>query len=298
MPNINFNCPSCEKKDKITLMGESHGLFEKKCKECGIIIELTVEDSELKETRTKKKYLPKIKTKIPEDYQKYDFNHEEGKNKEKHFWVKTISFLILSASIMGLMTGGSLYFAPEQFSDSEDIKINLIIENNTDYIDFAVIIIDNKEVNQSYLDNGTYNIFLKPGKYEIKVSAEGHKTSIMTVYIPPQDPDLSLIDYSTGLEGVNRFTFELEEGEGNIIQDENTYLKMLNWCPILILLFSLVGVWGSWVTYTLQSYKNAQIGAFFSIMAMGFLIIGPLLGIIALILLPKIKKNFTGHFKK
>ena len=298
MPNINFNCPSCEKKDKITLMGESHGLFEKKCKECGIIIELTVEDSELKETRTKKKYLPKIKTKIPEDYQKYDFNHEEGKNKEKHFWVKTISFLILSASIMGLMTGGSLYFAPEQFSDSEDIKINLIIENNTDYIDFAVIIIDNKEVNQSYLDNGTYNIFLKPGKYEIKVSAEGHKTSIMTVYIPPQDPDLSLIDYSTGLEGVNRFTFELEEGEGNIIQDENTYLKMLNWCPILILLFSLVGVWGSWVTYTLQSYKNAQIGAFFSIMAMGFLFIGPLLGIIALILLPKIKKHFTGHFKK
>ena len=298
MPNINFNCPSCEKKDKITLMGESHGLFEKKCKECGIIIELTVEDSELKETRTKKKYLPKIKTKVPEDYQKYDFNHEEGKSKEKHFWVKTISFLILSASIMGLMTGGSLYFAPEQFSDSEDIKINLIIENNTDYIDFAVIIIDNKEVNQSYLDNGTYNIFLKPGKYEIKVSAEGHKTSIMTVYIPPQDPDLSLIDYSTGLEGVNRFTFELEEGEGNIILDENTYLKMLNWCPILILLFSLVGVWGSWVTYTLQSYKNAQIGAFFSIMAMGFLIIGPLLGIIALILLPKIKKNFTGHFKK
>ena len=298
MPNINFNCPSCEKKDKITLMGESHGLFEKKCKECGIIIELTVEDSELKETRTKKKYLPKIKTKVPEDYQKYDFNEEEGKKKEKHFWVKMISFLILSASIMGLMTGGSLYFAPEQFSDSEDIKINLIIENNTDYIDFAVIIIDNKEVNQSYLDNGTYNIFLKPGKYEIKVSAEGHKTSIMTVYIPPQDPDLSLIDYSTGLEGVNRFTFELEEGEGNIILDENTYLKMLNWCPILILLFSLVGVWGSWVTYTLQSYKNAQIGAFFSIMAMGFLIIGPLLGIIALILLPKIKKNFTGHFKK
>ena len=285
-------------KDKITLMGESHGLFEKKCKKCGITLELTVEDNELKETRIKKKYLSKIKTKVPQDYQKYNFKEEEGKKKEKHFWVKMISFLILSASIMGLMTGGSLYFAPEQFSDSEDIKINLIIENNTDYIDFAVIIIDNKEVNQSYLDNGTYNIFLKPGKYEIKVSAEGHKTSIMTVYIPPQDPDLSLIDYSTGLEGVNRFTFELEQGEGNIILEENTYLKMLNWCPILILLFSLVGVWGSWVTYTLQSYKNAQIGAFFSIMAMGFLIIGPLLGIIALILLPKIKKNFTGHFKK
>ena len=298
MPNINFNCPGCEKKDKITLMGESHGVFEKKCKECGTAIELNVKNNELKETRIKRRYLPKIKTKVPDDYQKYDFKEEEGKKKKTNFWVKMISFLILSSSIMGLMTGGSLYYAPEQFSDSEDIKINLIVENKTDYIDFAVITVDNKETNQSFLDNGTYHIFLKPGKYEIKVSAEGHKDSIMDVFIPPQDSDLSLIDYGTGLEGVNRFSFELEEGDGNITLDENTYLKMLNWCPILILLFSLVGVWGSWVTYTLQSYKNAQIGAFFSIMAMGFLIIGPLLGIIALILLPKIKKNFTGHFKK
>ena len=66
---------------------------------------------------------------------------------------------------------------------------------------------------------------MKPGKYEIKVSPEGHKASIMAVYIPPQDPDLSLIDYSTGLEGVNRFTFELEEGEGNITLDE---FKLIN----------------------------------------------------------------------
>lgn len=298
MPNINFNCPSCNQKNKIILMGESQGFFEKQCKKCGDDIELHIEKNVLKEIKIKKKYLPNIKTKVPEDYKKYDFKEEEGKNKKKNFWVKIISFLILSASIMGLMTGGSLYYAPEQFVDSEDIKINLIVENKTNYIDYAVIVVDNKEINQSYQNNGTYNIFLKPGKYEIKVNAKGHKTSVMNVYIPPQDPDLSLIDYSTGLEGVNRFTFELERGDGNVILDENAYLKMLNWCPTLILVFSLVGVWGSWVTYTLQSYKNAQIGAFFSIMAMGFLIIGPLLGVIALILLPKIKKDFTGHFKK
>ena len=298
MPNINFNCPSCNQKNKIILMGESQGFFEKQCKKCGDDIELYIEKNVLKEIKIKKKYLPNIKTKVPEDYKKYDFKEEEGKNKKKNFWVKIISFLILSASIMGLMTGGSLYYAPEQFGDSEDIKINLIVENKTDYIDYAVIIVNNKEINQSYQNNGTYNIFLKPGKYEIKVNAKGHKTSVMNVYIPPQDPDLSLIDYSTGLEGVNRFTFELERGDGNVILDENAYLKMLNWCPTLILVFSLIGVWGSWVTYTLQSYKNAQIGAFFSIMAMGFLIIGPLLGVTALILLPKIKKDFTGHFKK
>ena len=92
MPNINFNCPSCEKKDKITLMGESHGVFEKKCKECGITIELTVEDNELKESRIKKKHLPKIKTKVPEDYQKYDFNKEEGKRKKNTFGLKRFLF--------------------------------------------------------------------------------------------------------------------------------------------------------------------------------------------------------------
>ena len=199
---------------------------------------------------------------------------------------------------MGLVTGGSLYFAPEQFSDSEDIKIFLIVQNGTGYIDNAKILVDDQEINQTYSGNGTYNVFLKPGKYNIKVSAEKHKSSTMNVYIPPQDSEISLVDYSSGLEGINSFKFELELGEGNVSLDENTYLKMLNWCPTLIILFSLIGLWGAWITYTLQSYKNAQIGAFFSIMAMGFLIIGPVLGIAALVLLPKIKKNFTGHFKK
>jgi len=298
MPNINFDCPSCNQKGKITLMGESQGIFEKKCEKCGITVELTVENSELKETKTKKKYQGNVKTKVPDDYNKYDFKDNAGEKKQNHFWVKMISFLILSASIMGLMTGGSLYYAPEQFSDSDEIKIYIVIENETTSIDYATILVDNRDINQTYSGNGTYNLYLKPGKYEITVKAGGHKNSIMTVYIPPQDPDLSLIDYSSGLEGVNSFKFELEEGNGTTELDENTYLKMLNWCPILIIIFSLIGLWGSWITYTLQSYKNAQIGTFFSIMAMGFLIVGPLLGITALILLPKIKKHFTGHFKK
>ena len=47
----------------------------------------------------------------------------------------------------------------------------------------------------------------------------------------------------------------------------------------------------------LQSYNNAQIGAFFSVLAMGFLIIGPILGIIALFYLKKYKVLFTASFK-
>jgi len=298
MPNIEFICPNCDKKNKITLMGESQGIFEKKCVDCKTVSELKIENNALIDTKSKVKRRNEIAKKVPADYKKYDFEKDKDIKQKDHFWVKVVTFLILTASVMGLVTGGSLYFAPEQFSESEDIKIFLIVQNGTSYIDNAKILVDNQEINQTYSGNGTYNIFLKPGKYNIKVSAEKHKTSTMNVYIPPQDSEISLVDYSSGLEGINSFRFELEMGEGNVNLDENTYLKMLNWCPTLIILFSLIGVWGAWITYTLQSYKNAQIGAFFSIMAMGFLIIGPVLGIAALVLLPKIKKNFTGHFKK
>ena len=259
---------------------------------------MDVKNNNLIGTNTKEEKPLKTKNKVPSDYKKYDFKEKDSTNNEKHFWVKTISLLILTASIMGLMTGISLYYAPDEYSDSEEIKIYIIVKNENNYIDNANILINEEKIDKTYSGNGTYIINLKPGKYNVKVNAEEHKTSVMNIYIPPQDPELSLIDYSSGLEGINSFTFTLEKGNGSINQEENTYLKMLNWCPTLILLFSLIGIWGSWVTYTLQSYKNAQIGAFFSIMSMGFLIIGPLLGIIALILLPKIKKNFTGHFKK
>ena len=298
MPSLEFICPNCNKKDKITLMGESQGIFEKKCVDCRTVSELKIENNALIDIKSKIKKRNEITKKVPADYKKYDFEKDKEIKQKDHFWVKVVTFLILTASVMGLVTGGSLYFAPEQFSDSEDIKIFLIVQNGTSYIDNAKILVDNQEINQTYSGNGTYNVFLKPGKYNIKVSAEKHKSSTMNVYIPPQDSEISLVDYSSGLEGINSFKFELELGEGNVSLDENTYLKMLNWCPTLIILFSLIGLWGAWITYTLQSYKNAQIGAFFSIMAMGFLIIGPVLGIAALVLLPKIKKNFTGHFKK
>ena len=298
MPSLEFICPNCNKKDKITLMGESQGIFEKKCVDCKTVSELKIENNALIDIKSKIKKRNEIAKKVPADYKKYDFEKDKETKQKDDFWVKVVTFLILTASVMGLVTGGSLYFAPEQFSDSEDIKIFLIVQNGTSYVDNAKILVDNQEINQTYSGNGTYSIFLKPGKYNIKVSAEKHKSSTMNVYIPPQDSEISLVDYSSGLEGINSFRFELEMGEGNVNLDENTYLKMLNWCPTLIILFSLIGVWGAWITYTLQSYKNAQIGAFFSIMAMGFLIIGPVLGIAALVLLPKIKKNFTGHFKK
>tara|TARA_B100000953_G_scaffold275028_1_gene248237 strand:+ start:758 stop:1654 length:897 start_codon:yes stop_codon:yes gene_type:complete len=297
MSTAEFSCPKCGENDKIILMGETFGHFEKKCRSCESIIELKFTKKKLTDINIKKETKKETIIKVPADYKIYDKEKIVEKKYGNRFWVNIISALILSASLMGLITGGGLYYAPDKFPDSDDIKIYIVVNNVTKPVDDAKIIIDNKEINQTYSGNGTYVIFLKPGKYTIKIDSDRHKTSVMEVYVPVQDPELSLIDYSSGLEGINRFTFELEEGSGTISEKENTYLKMLNWCPPLILLFSLIGIWGSWITYTLQSYKNAQIGALFSIMAMGFLIIGPLLGIIALFLLPKIKKKFTGHFK-
>ena len=149
----------------------------------------------------------------------------------------------------------------------------------------------------TYAGNGTYNILSKPGKHSVKVISPAHKNATMDIFIPPQDDNLSLIDIEQGIDGVNRFIFEMEEGKGTIDLEDPLYLKMETWCPNLIFIFSLIGLWGAWAAYTLQSYNNAQIGAFFSVLAMGFFIIGPILGIIALFYLKKYKFLFTASFK-
>ena len=210
--------------------------------------------------------------------------------------VKIISLLIFTAALMGFMTGGLLFTVPDQYDGVEKIKIGIVVKNSTTTLENATILVDSQEINQIYFGNGSYDIFLKPGKYKIEVRVPLHKNCTMDVYIPLQDSNLSLVEIDQGLEGVNQFTFNMQKGEGNTSLGENTYSLMLNWCPGIMFVFSLIGIWGAWVTYTLQSYKYAQIGTFFSILAMGFLVVGPIIGFIALVLLPKIKKMFNRSF--
>ena len=171
--------------------------------------------------------------------------------------------------------------------------------SNIDYFEF---INDLKSFSASfkqytYNENGIYNILATPGKYTAKVTSLGHKNATMIFFVPPQDSNLRLPETNEGIEGINRFTFLMKEGNGDITLEENIYIKVFTWCPILVYIFSLIGIWGSFITYKRQSYKNAQIGAFFSVMAMGFLVIGPILGIMALYYLKKHKKIFTASFK-
>ena len=296
MARMEFKCPKCRKLNRIVIMGDDSGKFPRTCVGCDsdLEIEVTKQGKELRVILISDEINTNVAKVVPKDYKQY-----EGKvleTSEKTAMVKIISLLIFTAALMGFMTGGLLFTVPDQYDGVEKIKIGIVVKNSTTTLENATILVDSQEINQTYFENGNYDIFLKPGKYKIEVRVPLHKNCTMDVYIPLQDSNLSLVEIDQGLEGVNQFTFNMQKGEGNTSLGENTYSLMLNWCPGIMFVFSLVGVWGAWVTYTLQSYKYAQIGAFFSILAMGFLVVGPILGFIALVLLPKIKNMFNRSF--
>ena len=296
MARMEFKCPKCKKLNRIVIMGDDSGKFPRTCVGCDsdLEIELTKQGKELRVILISDEINTNVAKVVPKDYKQYEGKVPE--TSEKTAMVKIISLLIFTAALMGVMTGGLLFTVPDQYDGVEKIKIGIVVKNSTTTLENATILVDSQEINQTYFGNGSYDIFLKPGKYKIEVRVPLHKNCTMDVYIPLQDSNLSLVEIDQGLEGVNQFTFNMQKGEGNTSLGENTYSLMLNWCPGIMFVFSLIGVWGAWVTYTLQSYKYAQIGAFFSILAMGFLVVGPILGFIALVLLPKIKNMFNRSF--
>ena len=296
MARMEFKCPKCKKLNRIVIMGDDSGKFPRTCVGCDsdLEIELTKQGKELRVILISDEINTNVAKVVPKDYKQYEGKVPE--TSEKTAMVKIISLLIFTAALMGFMTGGLLFTVPDQYDGVEKIKIGIVVKNSTTTLENATILVDSQEINQTYFGNGSYDIFLKPGKYKIEVRVPLHKNCTMDVYIPLQDSNLSLVEIDQGLEGVNQFTFNMQKGEGNTSLGENTYSLMLKWCPGIMFVFSLIGVWGAWVTYTLQSYKYAQIGAFFSILAMGFLVVGPILGFIALVLLPKIKNMFNRSF--
>ena len=296
MARMEFKCPKCKKLNRIVIIGDDSGKFPRTCVGCDsdLEIELTRQGKELGVILISDEIDTTVAKVVPKDYKQYEGKVPE--TSEKTAMVKIISLLIFTAALMGFMTGGLLFTVPDQYDGVEKIKIGIVVKNSTTTLENATILVDSQEINQIYFGNGSYDIFLKPGKYKIEVRVPLHKNCTMDVYIPLQDSNLSLVEIDQGLEGVNQFTFNMQKGEGNTSLGENTYSLMLNWCPGIMFVFSLIGVWGAWVTYTLQSYKYAQIGAFFSILAMGFLVVGPILGFIALVLLPKIKNMFNRSF--
>ena len=51
----------------------------------------------------------------------------------------------------------------------------LIVDGFAHLVDLAIIILDKKEMNHTYIGNGTYNILSKPGKHSVQIIAPAHK---------------------------------------------------------------------------------------------------------------------------
>jgi|ETNmetMinimDraft_12_1059888.scaffolds.fasta_scaffold00416_12 transposase-like protein len=309
MAIIDFKCPECKEKNNFALMGNDKGIFDRKCKACNTKLEIENNSDGIQVKSLQKNIKRKPPTRhaeeiqerednnVPTDYKKYKLGIPNKKT------AKFIAILILTSSLMGLFTGYAIIdFFNSDFDEFENVEIEIqlqsthLVSNNTTNLNNAQIILDGEKIVSTSVGDGTYNIVAKPGKHTIGVICPYYKSTTRDIFIPPQDSNLSLIDVERGIEGTNRFTFTMQEGEGKITLEKTTYLKMEPWFN-LIFLFAFIGIWGSWVTYKLKSYNIAQIGAFCSVLAMGFLIIGPILGIIALYYLKKNKKMFTASFK-
>ena len=210
-------------------MGDDSGKFPRTCVGCDsdLEIELTKQGKELRVILISDEINTNVAKVVPKDYKQYEGKIPE--TSEKTAMVKIISLLIFTAALMGLMTGGLLFTVPDQYDGVEKIKIGIVVKNSTTTLENAIILVDSQEINQTYFGNGSYDIFLKPGKYKIEVRVPLHMNCTMDVYIPLQDNNLTLVEIKQGLEGVNQFTFNMQEGEGNTSLGENTYSLMLNW---------------------------------------------------------------------
>ena len=165
---------------------------------------------------------------VPEDYKKYK-GRGLAKNSQTKKMVTVISVLIFSSALMGFITGGLLRDLPDEHSGYEEINVEIVVKNSTSTLENATITVNSHEAKQTYAGKGTYLVFLKPGKYQISVSVDLHKNSTMSVYVPPQEDNLSLVDIEQGIEGINRFTFYMKEGSGNEELDDSVYVKISKW---------------------------------------------------------------------
>ncbi len=153
------------------------------------------------------------------------------------------------------------------------------------------LLVDGKPATLAQTETGAYTTVVSSGMRYLEVAAPGHRNGTSEVFIAKQDADME------PTAGVNLFRFTLLEGEGATTEQEQPvqglWRGMFAWCPFLMLVFSLIGLGGAWAAWQRSSFLAAQLGALFGALALGFLLIGPLLGLIALILLQRQKHAFS-----
>ena len=160
MARMEFKCPECKKLNRIVIMGDDSGKFTRPCVSCDsdLEMELTKKGEELQVILISGKTNTNANKIVPKDYKQYEGEVLETSGKPT--MVKMISLLIFTAALMGFMTSGLLFTVPDQYDGIEKIKIGIVVKNSTTTLENATILVDSQEINQTYSENGNYDIFL------------------------------------------------------------------------------------------------------------------------------------------
>ena len=70
MPSTTYNCPNCENENKLILLGNDYGIFDRICKKCSSEIEVEInEEQSVSKVRSKKNTVNHFQEKkaIPKD---------------------------------------------------------------------------------------------------------------------------------------------------------------------------------------------------------------------------------------
>jgi len=226
---------------------------------------------------------------VPDDYPRY--RGPPLRERPKAGGTLAIALLILAASLTGLVTAWGIHAMPEEYDGRQEVRITVEVANATGPLGNVTLLIDSVPANLTACAPGVYTTVVSSGMRSLEVAAAGHRNATSEVFIPEQDPGMD------PTAGVNLFSFTLLRGEGGATEQEQPvqglWRSMFAWCPFLMLAFSLIGLGGAWAAWQRSSFLAAQLGALFSALALGFLLVGPVLGLAALILLQRQKHAFS-----
>ena len=201
--------------------------------------------------------------------------------------------------ISGILTLSNAW-AISQMENEEgnETPISVIVIDSAGFVHTVTTLVDGAKVNTSMNNHNEYPINITTGKHTLEVrDIEGYSNMTWDIFVAETDGETLL-----GTEGLTKFTFELEEGNGTIEHEPNQiqemYLSSFKYGPIVLIIFGVISIWGAQMAYRQKSYAGAQIGALCGILGLGLLFVGPVLGIVSLIMLNRNRKMFSASFNK
>ena len=290
-----YECPVCQSEQSVLLPGGNAGSTSS-CRECRSGLEFTPDGDAVKvvpagpaASRPSEPATASAPPAVPDDYQRY--RGPPLREQPVADGTRVIALLILAASLTGLATAWGIHIMPDEYDGLQQVGITVEVANATGPLANVTLLVDGAAANLTAGEPGTYTTTVSSGMRMLEVQAGSHRVARSEVFIAEQDADMEPI------AGVNLFRFTLLEGEGAATEQEQPvqglWRGMFAWCPFLMLAFSLIGLGGAWAAWQRTSFLAAQLGALFSALALGFLLVGPLLGLIALILLQRQKHAFS-----